>query len=49
VVTRAERDLAEIKDIFYKRNSVTLEQAVAKETSGDYNKFILTLLGHANH
>lgn len=48
VVTRAERDLAEIKDIFYRRNSVTLEQAVAKETSGDYKKFILTLLGHAD-
>lgn len=49
VVTRAERDLAEIKDMFYKRNSVTLEQAVAKETSGDYKKFILTLLGQEHH
>lgn len=45
VVTRAERDLAEIKDMFYKRNSVTLEQAVAKETHGDYKKFLLTILG----
>ena len=34
IVTRAEVDLEEIKDLYYKRNSVTLENAVAKETSG---------------
>ncbi|XP_051142076.1 annexin-like protein RJ4 [Andrographis paniculata] len=45
VVTRAEKDLREIKDLYYKRNSVALEQAVAKETSGDYKAFLLTLLG----
>ncbi|MED6164333.1 hypothetical protein PIB30_088803 [Stylosanthes scabra] len=45
VVTRAEKDLRDIKDLYYKRNSVHLEDAVAKETSGDYKKFILTLLG----
>ncbi|KAK7243385.1 hypothetical protein RIF29_38180 [Crotalaria pallida] len=45
IVTRAEKDLKDIKELYYKRNSVLLEDAVAKETSGDYKKFILTLLG----
>ncbi|XP_073314039.1 annexin-like protein RJ4 [Primulina huaijiensis] len=46
VVTSAEKDLKEIKDLFHKRNSVTLEHAVAKDTSGDYKAFILALLGN---
>ncbi|XP_022764810.1 annexin-like protein RJ4 isoform X2 [Durio zibethinus] len=45
IVTRAEKDLKEIKDLYYKRNSVPLDQAVAKDTSGDYKAFLLTLLG----
>ncbi|XP_058745659.1 annexin-like protein RJ4 isoform X1 [Vicia villosa] len=45
VVTRAEKDLKDIKEVYYKRNSVHLEDAIAKEISGDYKKFILTLLG----
>jgi hypothetical protein len=45
IVTRAEKDLKDIKDLYYKRNSVHLEDAVANEISGDYKKFILTLLG----
>ncbi|KAL9298371.1 hypothetical protein ACSQ67_024267 [Phaseolus vulgaris] len=45
VVSRAEKDLRNIAEIYYKRNSVHLEDAVAKEISGDYKKFILTLLG----
>ncbi|GAB4827406.1 hypothetical protein Ancab_034291 [Ancistrocladus abbreviatus] len=45
IVTRAERDLEEIKEIYYKRNSVALDVAVAKETSGHYKSFLLTLLG----
>jgi len=45
IVTRAEKDLKEIKDVYYKRNSVDLEHVVAKETSGDYKKFLLTLMG----
>ncbi|XP_057976604.1 annexin-like protein RJ4 [Malania oleifera] len=45
IVTRAERDLREIKELYFKRNTVALEQAVAKETSGDYKAFLLTLLG----
>ncbi|KAG2396507.1 Annexin-like protein [Vigna angularis] len=45
VVSRAEKDLRNIAELYYKRNSVHLEDAVAKEISGDYKKFILTLLG----
>ncbi|OIV89623.1 hypothetical protein TanjilG_14794 [Lupinus angustifolius] len=45
VVTRAEKDLKDIKELYYKRNSIHLEDAVAKDISGDYKKFILTLLG----
>ncbi|XP_047147693.1 annexin-like protein RJ4 [Vigna umbellata] len=46
IVTRAEKDLKEIKDVYYKRNSVHLEHVVANETSGDYKKFLLTLMGN---
>ncbi|KAJ1414052.1 Annexin [Sesbania bispinosa] len=45
IVSRAEKDLKDIKEVYYKRNSVHLEHAVAKETSGDYTKFLLALLG----
>ncbi|MED6108828.1 hypothetical protein PIB30_027782 [Stylosanthes scabra] len=45
IVTRAEKDLKMISEVYYKRNSVPLEHAVAKETSGDYKHFLLTLLG----
>ncbi|RYQ94906.1 hypothetical protein Ahy_B08g089872 [Arachis hypogaea] len=45
VVSRAEKDLKVISEVYYKRNSVLLEHAVAKETSGDYKHFLLTLLG----
>ncbi|XVF00295.1 hypothetical protein REPUB_Repub03eG0272500 [Reevesia pubescens] len=45
IVTRAEKDLKEIKDLYHKRNSVPLDQAVAKDTSGDYKALLLTLLG----
>ncbi|KAI4372847.1 hypothetical protein MLD38_011031 [Melastoma candidum] len=46
IVTRAEKDMNEIKEVYYKRNSITLDHAVAKETSGDYKDFLLTLLGN---
>ncbi|AET02254.2 annexin D8 [Medicago truncatula] len=45
IVSRAQHDLKVISDVYYKRNSVLLEHVVAKETSGDYKKFLLTLLG----
>ncbi|XP_031260979.1 annexin-like protein RJ4 [Pistacia vera] len=45
IITRAEKDLKEIKEIYYNRNSVSLDHVVAKDTSGDYKAFLLTLLG----
>ncbi|KAK1437093.1 hypothetical protein QVD17_02878 [Tagetes erecta] len=45
IVTRAEKDLKEIMEQYYKRNSVSLDKAVAKETSGHYKRFLLALLG----
>ncbi|KHN21295.1 Annexin-like protein RJ4 [Glycine soja] len=33
IVTRAEKDLKEIKEMYYKRNIVHLEHVAAKETS----------------
>ncbi|KAG6408542.1 hypothetical protein SASPL_131555 [Salvia splendens] len=45
IVSRAEKDLEGIKDVYLKRNSHSLEQAITKETSGHYKAFLLTLLG----
>ncbi|GAA0172813.1 calcium-binding protein [Lithospermum erythrorhizon] len=46
ITTRAEIDLAIIKDEYLRRNSVMLEYAIAKETSGHFGKMLLALLGH---
>ncbi|TYJ15703.1 hypothetical protein E1A91_A10G201500v1 [Gossypium mustelinum] len=46
IVTRAEKDLKEIKELYHKRNNVPLDKAVDKETSGDYKDMLLTLLGN---
>lgn len=46
VATRAEVDMKIIKDVYQKRNSVPLDRAIAKDTSGDYQKMLLTLIGH---
>lgn len=45
IITSAEKDLKEIKELFQKRNSMPLEHAVKNDTSGDYKAFLLTLLG----
>ncbi|PUZ46347.1 hypothetical protein GQ55_7G065800 [Panicum hallii var. hallii] len=45
VVMHAEKDMKGISDAFQKRSSVTLEQVIAKETSGDYRSFLMALLG----
>ncbi|KAF7139552.1 hypothetical protein RHSIM_Rhsim07G0065300 [Rhododendron simsii] len=45
IVTRAEKDLEDINELFYKRNSVSLDYAVSKDTRGNYKAFLLTLLG----
>lgn len=46
IVTQAEKDLKKISELYLKRNNVSLDQAIAKETSGDYKAFLLALLGH---
>lgn len=45
VVMHAEKDMKGISGAFQKRSSVTLEQVIAKETSGDYRSFLMALLG----
>ncbi|CAH1440298.1 unnamed protein product [Lactuca virosa] len=45
IVTRAEKDLEIIMEQYHKRNSVPLDQAITKETSGHYKRFLLALLG----
>lgn len=46
VTTRAEVDMKLIKEQYHKRNSVTLDQAIKKDTTGDYEKMLLALVGH---
>ncbi|XP_051123441.1 annexin Gh1-like [Andrographis paniculata] len=46
VATRAEVDMKVIKGMYQKRNSVPLETAIAKDTHGDYEKMLLSLIGH---
>ncbi|KAJ0243376.1 Annexin D8 [Hirschfeldia incana] len=46
IVTRAEKDLKKITELYHKRNNESLDQAIAKETSRDYKAFLLALLGH---
>uniref|UniRef100_A0A0D9V1B4 Annexin n=1 Tax=Leersia perrieri TaxID=77586 RepID=A0A0D9V1B4_9ORYZ len=45
IVMHAEKDLKGIKDAFHKRASVALEQAIDRDTSGDYKSFLMALLG----
>ncbi|KAL5751540.1 hypothetical protein ACOSQ2_022047 [Xanthoceras sorbifolium] len=46
ITTRAEVDMEHIKEEYHRRNSVTLEKAIAGDTSGDYQKMLLALIGH---
>ncbi|KAM0951074.1 putative annexin [Dioscorea sansibarensis] len=46
IVTRAEKDLKEIKELYLKRTNITLEQAISKKESGNYRSFLLALLGN---
>lgn len=48
VTTRAEVDMQRIKEEYRRRNSIPLDHAVAKDTSGDYEKMLLALIGHGN-
>ncbi|XXG50464.1 hypothetical protein AAC387_Pa02g4467 [Persea americana] len=45
VVTRAEIDLLKIKEEYQKIYDTSLLDAVAKDTSGDYKKFLVALIG----
>ncbi|CAO2827777.1 unnamed protein product [Amaranthus hypochondriacus] len=45
VTTRAEVDLKRIKEEYYRRNSVPLDRAIAKDTNGDYEKMLIALVG----
>ncbi|GAV62093.1 Annexin domain-containing protein, partial [Cephalotus follicularis] len=49
IITRAEKDLKEINELYLKRNNISLQQAVDRVTSGDYKAFLLALLGYENH
>ncbi|KDP46839.1 hypothetical protein JCGZ_24048 [Jatropha curcas] len=46
VTTRAEVDMQRIKEEYHRRNSVTLDRAISGDTSGDYEKMLLALIGH---
>jgi hypothetical protein len=46
VATRAEIDLKIIADEYQRRNSVPLDRAIVKDTTGDYEKMLLAILGH---
>lgn len=48
VTTRAEYDMQRIKEEYQRRNSVPLERAIAGDTSGDYEKMLLALIGHGD-
>ncbi|KAJ9670076.1 hypothetical protein PVL29_026560 [Vitis rotundifolia] len=48
VTTRAEVDMQRIKEGYHRRNSVPLDRAISGDTSGDYEKMLLALIGHGN-
>ena len=48
VTTRAEIDMKIIKEEYHKRNSVTLDHAISKDTTGDYEKMLLALIGRGD-
>lgn len=49
VTTRAEVDMERIKEEYQRRNTVPLDRAIAKDTSGDYEKMLLALIGHGEY
>ncbi|KAH0460839.1 hypothetical protein IEQ34_008414 [Dendrobium chrysotoxum] len=46
IVTRAEKDLQEIKNIYEERANMSLIDAIDNKTSGNYKYFILELIGN---
>lgn len=45
ITTRAEVDLHRIKEEYHRRNSIPLDRAIDKDTSGDYEKLLVELTG----
>ncbi|XAR63516.1 hypothetical protein NMG60_11023475 [Bertholletia excelsa] len=45
IITRAEIDMMKIKGEYFNMNKSSMDNAVAGDTSGDYRKFLMTLLG----
>ncbi|XP_030518953.1 annexin Gh1-like [Rhodamnia argentea] len=47
VATRAEADMKFISEEYQRRNSIPLDRTIVKDTTGDYEKMLLALIGHA--
>ncbi|KAL5705273.1 Annexin D2 [Ranunculus cassubicifolius] len=45
IATRAEVDMQSIKEEYLKRNSVPLDKAIVRDTSGDYEDMLVALVG----
>ena len=45
IVTRAEIDTMKVRGEYFDMNKTSLDNAVIDDTSGDYRKFLMTLLG----
>ncbi|KAF6155367.1 hypothetical protein GIB67_019893 [Kingdonia uniflora] len=45
IVSRAEIDMMGIRGEYYNANKISLDNAVLDDTSGDYENFLMTLLG----
>ncbi|XP_022984484.1 annexin D2-like [Cucurbita maxima] len=48
IATRAEIDMERIKEEYFRRNSIPLDRDIAKDTSGDYERMLLALIGHVD-
>nr|XP_033510599.1 annexin D2 isoform X2 [Nicotiana tomentosiformis] len=48
VATRAEVDMELIKERYYQRNNMPLDRAISDDTSGDYERMLLALIGHGD-
>lgn len=48
IVTQAEVHMERIKEEYVRRNGITLDSTISGDTSGDYKKFLLALLGHGD-
>ncbi|XP_058085865.1 annexin Gh1-like [Magnolia sinica] len=48
ITTSADVNMKAIKEAYQRRNSIPLDGAIAKATSGDYEQFLLALIGHGS-